>query len=217
MLLLGLQLSSLASASVGFSKTGTVVQGPATCSTSNLGSWGEGATMAGGCFWCATGYQEKTTSVSEVWPSSGKGSLLRAKGSQQVCKDTSFPCNLPPIKAARYKDQKHVYSLVDPATQQETVLGCSQVGDLNGADIYYMNGANVTAPYIVQTDNLNCKSITCTKVSLLDVNRQRSVEVARLLESDAKECTATGACYVLRVIPSPSGTLLAVVLQDDNI
>jgi hypothetical protein len=64
---------------------------------------------------------------------------------------------------------------------------------------------------------LDCKTRVCTKYSLFDVKQKKAIEIARLGDEVSALCTKEddGACYNLRVIPSPSGKLLAVVLYDD--
>jgi hypothetical protein len=139
---------------------------------------------------------------------------------ENVCRKVSFPCTLVPVfiqPSPRTVDIRHSYQLVDPITQQKRPVGCTQKGGFPSGyvDFYYMPGE---VPFIVQTDDLGCKEITCNKVSLYDLNKNRVVEVARILEQEDKAlCGAEGLCPELRVIPSPSGNTLAVVVWDNNL
>ncbi|KAI8912558.1 hypothetical protein EDD86DRAFT_217252 [Gorgonomyces haynaldii] len=204
-------LLNAVAAQVGFTKTGLVVQAPSTCS-----SFGDGLVKQQGCIACFDGFETAVSMTSNVWSSTGDV-VLRAQGTFQRCKKIPAICAWNPFASPQIKQQRHEYVFVDPQTKASVPVGCQQNGDINLTDLYLVK-SNVTGfvPYIVQTDNLDCKDMPCTKVSLYDYQRSRTVEVGRLVNSDAKDCTPTGACYVLRVIPSPSGKLLAVVLLDDN-
>jgi hypothetical protein len=202
---------------LGLSQAGRILQAPEPCPEST--GWGEGISTRG-CFvcWPWTGYNPTSTPmplISPLYTSSDPS--LEITIEEKVCKKVSFPCNLVPIfiqPPPRTVDMRHSYKLVDPITNAKKTVGCTQKGSFpsGSVDFYYMTKPT---PFIVQTDDLGCKEFTCNKVSLYDINRKRTVEVARILQSDDKFCNADGFCPQLRVVPSPNGETLAVVVWDD--
>lgn len=203
---------------LGLSQSGAIQQASATCPEKT--GWGEGISTRG-CAVCApwTGYSA-ASNVMPLQPPLYNASepSLEITIEENVCRKVSFPCTLVAVfiqPPPRTIDIRHSYRLVDPVTNQKTPVGCTQKGPFPSGyvDFYYVSQGPF--PYIVQTDDLGCKEVTCNKVTLYDLKRNRIVEAARVLEKDDQLCNADGVCPQLRVIPSPDGKTLAVVLWDN--
>jgi len=198
------------------SKIGTVTTQPSSCT-----SWGEGLTKTFGCSSCPAGFNTIYAPRFEkkIWSSTGNGSILQLRGSYQECK--SKKCGLNPFALAATKGQRTEYFFVDPATGRSTSAGCPFNGEYELEDqAFVTSNTPGFTPFILQKDSLTCTDLTnglCHKYSLYDFNARRTIEIARLLNEDGRSCTANddGQCYFLRVVPSPRGSLLAVLLYDD--
>ena len=204
---------------LGLSESGRISQAPEPCPEST--GWGEGISTRG-CFvcWPWTGYNPTSTPMPLFPPLyTSSDPSLEITIEEKVCKRVSFPCNLVPVfiqPSPRTVDIRHSYKLVDPITNTKKTVACTQKGPFPSGyvDFYYMTRPT---PFIVQTDDLGCIDFTCNKVSLYDIDKKRTVEVARILKSDDQFCNADGFCPQLRVIPSPNGETLAVVIWDNNL
>jgi hypothetical protein len=205
-------LLSIVSAEIGLSKTGAITIQPKNCQP-----WGEGLVKTEGCLVCLSGFKTTYDQTTSVWSNLGSKAVIKAAVSYEECKKVSFVCSWSPFGSTTRKDQRTDLFFVDSVTKQETQIACNIRGRIV-SDLFYIDSNSTTIPpYAILSETVDCKTRVCTKYSLFDLNNKQAIEIARLGDEVTPLCTTAedGACYNLRVIPSPSGKLLAVVLLDD--